>query len=150
MLVAAERLGNPRAMLTVPVPEQFGRFVFACPRSDGLVLIGLTDEPYEGEPADAAEVTDEEERFLLQTISLALDRPLQSEDVVGRYAGLRPLLDSRRGGSAATADLSRRHAASKSTLVRRNHLGADRRPRGRPSFGRSSRGEPFRARSNTL
>ncbi|TMM03954.1 MAG: glycerol-3-phosphate dehydrogenase/oxidase [Actinobacteria bacterium] len=109
VLVAAERLGNPRAMLTVPVPEHFGRFVFACPRSDGLVLIGLTDEPYEGEPADAAEVTDEEERFLLQTISLALDRPLQSEDVVGRYAGLRPLLDSRRGGSAATADLSRRH-----------------------------------------
>ncbi len=109
VLVAAERLGNPRAMLTVPVPEHFGRFVFACPRSDGLVLIGLTDEPYQGEPADAAEVTDEEQRFLLQTISLALERPLESEDVVGCYAGLRPLLDSSRG-SAPTSDLTRRHA----------------------------------------
>ncbi len=110
VLVAAERLGNPRAMLTVPVPGHFGRFVFACPRSDGLVLIGLTDASYEGEPADAPGVTDEEEQFLLQTVSQALDRPLQGEDVVGRYAGLRPLLDSDRGGSTATADLTRRHA----------------------------------------
>jgi glycerol-3-phosphate dehydrogenase len=110
VLVRAEQLGSPRAMLTVPVPGHFGRFVFACPRSDGLVLIGLTDEPYPGEPPDAAPVTDEEERFLLETISLGLDRPLQSEDVVGRYAGLRPLLDSGRGGSTATADLSRSHA----------------------------------------
>jgi glycerol-3-phosphate dehydrogenase len=110
LLVASERLGNPRAMLTVPVPGQFGRFVFACPRSDGLVLIGLTDEPYEGKPPDVPTVTDEEERFLLQTISLALDRPLESEDVIGRYAGLRPLLDSARSGSTITADLSRRHA----------------------------------------
>jgi glycerol-3-phosphate dehydrogenase len=36
----------------------------------------------------------------------ALERPLTRDDVVGAYAGLRPLLDS--GGS--TADLSRRHA----------------------------------------
>jgi glycerol-3-phosphate dehydrogenase len=115
VLVAAERLGNPRAMLTVPVPGHFGRFVFACPRSDGLVLIGLTDEPFEGEPADAPGVTEEEEQFLLQTVSLALDRPLESADVVGRYAGLRPLLDSGRGGSTATADLSRRHAVIEDT-----------------------------------
>jgi glycerol-3-phosphate dehydrogenase len=110
VLVAAERLGNPRAMLTVPVPGHFGRFVFACPRSDGLVLIGLTDEPYDGEPPDAPGVTDEEERFLLETISLALDQPLETADVVGRYAGLRPLLDAGRSAGAATADLSRRHA----------------------------------------
>jgi glycerol-3-phosphate dehydrogenase len=110
VLVAAERLGNPRAMLTVPVPGHFGRFVFACPRSDGLVLIGLTDAPYEGERLDALAVTEEEEKFLLETISLALEKPLRSEDVVGRYAGLRPLLDSGRGASARTADLSRSHA----------------------------------------
>src|SRR5213076_2517656 len=72
------------------------------------VLIGLTDDAYDGESPDEPRVTAEEERFLLETISLALDRPLKREDVVGRYAGLRPLLDSGRGGS--TADLSRRHA----------------------------------------
>jgi glycerol-3-phosphate dehydrogenase len=108
VLVAAERLGNPRAMLTVPLPEHFGRFVFALPRSDGLVLIGLTDQPYEGKPLDAPQVTAEEERFLLETISPALDRPLRGHDVVGRYAGLRPLLDS--GAGRSTADLTRRHA----------------------------------------
>jgi glycerol-3-phosphate dehydrogenase len=97
-------------MLTVPVPDHFGRFVFAVPRADGLVLVGLTDEPYEGEILDSPAVTAEEERFLLQTISLALERPLRSTDVLGRYAGLRPLLDGGLGGSTATADLARRHA----------------------------------------
>jgi glycerol-3-phosphate dehydrogenase len=110
VLVAAERLGSPRAMLTVPVPNHFGRFVFAVPRADGLVLVGLTDEPYDGEIPDSPAVTAEEEQFLLRTISLALERPLKSTDVLGRYAGLRPLLDSGLGGSRATADLSRRHA----------------------------------------
>jgi glycerol-3-phosphate dehydrogenase len=108
VIVAGERLGSPRAMLTVPVPGHFARFVFAVPRHDGLVLIGLTDEPFKGEIPDSPPVSAEEERFLLETISLALDRPLQSGDVLGRYAGLRPLLDSGRNGS--TADLSRRHA----------------------------------------
>jgi glycerol-3-phosphate dehydrogenase len=107
VIVAAERLGSPRAMLTVPVPGHFGRFVFAVPRPDGLVLVGLTDEPYDREIKDSPPVTAEEERFLLQTVSLALGKTLQGGDVVGRYAGLRPLLDS---GGGATADLSRRHA----------------------------------------
>jgi glycerol-3-phosphate dehydrogenase len=108
VIVAAERLGTPRAMLTVPVPGHFGRFVFALPRPDGLVLVGLTDEPHEGEIQDSPPVSAGEERFLLQAVSLALEKPLRADDVLGRYAGLRPLLDSGRGGS--TADLSRRHA----------------------------------------
>jgi glycerol-3-phosphate dehydrogenase len=115
VLVAAERLGNPRAMLGVPVPDHFGRFVFAVPRADGLVLLGLTDEPYDGEIPDSPAVTAAEEQFLLQTISLALERPLRSTDVLGRYAGVRPLLDSGSSASAVTADLSRRHAVIEDT-----------------------------------
>ncbi len=107
VLVGAERLGSPRATVNVAVPGHFGRFVFAVPRQDGLVMVGLTDDPYQGELPDAPEVTPEEERFLLETISLALERPLAGSDVVGRYAGLRPLLD---GGEGETADISRRHA----------------------------------------
>jgi len=107
VLVTAERLGHPRATINVPVPGHFGRFAFAVPRQDGLVMIGLTDAPYQGEIHDAPEVTADEERFLLETVSLALERPLTSEDVVGRFAGLRPLLDS---GHDSTADISRRHA----------------------------------------
>ncbi|UJA20882.1 glycerol-3-phosphate dehydrogenase/oxidase [Thermoleophilia bacterium SCSIO 60948] len=107
LLVPAERLANPRATINVAVPGHFGRFVFAVPRSDGLVLIGLTDDAFNGEIPDAPPVSAEDERFLLETVSLALRDPLGPEDVVGRYAGLRPLLDR---GSGATADLSRRHA----------------------------------------
>jgi glycerol-3-phosphate dehydrogenase len=108
LLVAAERLGDPRAMINVAVPGHFGRFVFAVPRQDGLVMIGLTDDPYHApQIPDAPEVTAEEERFLIETVSLALATPLAEKDVIGRYAGLRPLLDT---GTGATADVSRKHA----------------------------------------
>jgi glycerol-3-phosphate dehydrogenase len=127
VLVAAERLGNPRAMLTVPVPGHFGRYVFAVPRSDGLVLIGLTDEAYDGTVHDEPRVTASEEGFLLETISLALERPLTTEDVVGRYAGLRPLIDSGRSGS--TADLSRGHVRCSRRVACSHDCGAGSEPR---------------------
>jgi glycerol-3-phosphate dehydrogenase len=108
LLVRAERLGRPRAMLGVPLPGHFGRFVFAVPRSDSLVMIGLTDEPFTGQNIpDEPEVPPEEEAFLLGAVSEALEVPLEAADVLGRFAGLRPLLG---GGPQATADLSRRHA----------------------------------------
>ena len=106
LLVPAERLGGPRAALNVPVPGFFGRFVFAVPRPDGLVMIGLTDEPYAGRPPDAPSVSDQEETHLLEIISTALERPLERGDVVGRFAGLRPLVE---GDARSTADLSREH-----------------------------------------
>jgi glycerol-3-phosphate dehydrogenase len=110
LLFGAERLGDPRAAVSVQVPGTIGRFVFALPRPDGLVLAGLTDEPYEGDGIpDAPDVTAGEERFLLETLSRALGRPLAAEDVVGRFAGLRPLLP----GHGATADLSRRHSVTR-------------------------------------
>lgn len=108
LLLPAARLGQPRAMLNVPHPEHFGRFVFAIPRPDGLVMLGLTDEPVDGpERPDAPTVPAEDETFLLSAVSQALDVSLEPADVVGRFAGLRPLLA---GGAATTADLSRRHA----------------------------------------
>jgi glycerol-3-phosphate dehydrogenase len=81
--------------------------VFALPRADGLVAIGLTDVPVEGEPVDDPCPDPAEEAELLEHASAALDARLAPADVVGRYAGLRPLLA---GESLATADLSRRHA----------------------------------------
>ncbi len=109
LLFDGARLGDPAAALNVPVPGHFGRFVFALPRPDGLVLVGLTDEPYDGAIPDVPLVDDAEERFLLDTVSTALERPLTAEDVVGRFAGLRPLLDTG-DGDGSTADVSRRHA----------------------------------------
>ncbi len=111
LLIGADRLGDPAAAINVPVPGSFGRFVFALPRPDGLVLVGLTDEPLPpGELPDVPEVGADEEAFLLATLSRALDRELTPDDVVGRFAGLRPLLEGDDGAEGATADVSRRHA----------------------------------------
>jgi glycerol-3-phosphate dehydrogenase len=116
LLIGGERLGHPRAVVNVRVPGRRGRWVFAIPRSDGLVAIGLTDVPAPGAPADEPRPDPAEEAELLDNASAALDAPLRPDDVVGRYAGLRPLAvaDDRgaaaAGSAVATADLSRRHA----------------------------------------
>jgi glycerol-3-phosphate dehydrogenase len=110
LLVRAQRLGDPRAVVNVKVPGERGRWVFAIPRSDGLVAIGLTDVPAPGEPADEPVPSVEEETELLHVASAALDVPLGPEDVCGRYAGLRPLAAGGEDGPEVTADLSRRHA----------------------------------------
>ncbi len=106
LLIRAERLGDPRAVVNVKVLGERGRWVFAIPRGDGLVAIGLTDVDAPGEPADEPVPSAAEEDELLHRASAALDVPLGPADVVGRYAGLRPLA----AGDGATADLSRRHA----------------------------------------
>ncbi|MDO8184109.1 glycerol-3-phosphate dehydrogenase/oxidase [Conexibacter sp. JD483] len=110
LLVRAELLGEPRAGISAPIPGSGGsRFAFAVPRADGLVLIGITDEPYDGDSIpDAPPVSEADETFLLQSVSRVLERTLTPADVVGRYAGLRPLLAGT--DDEATADLSRRHA----------------------------------------
>jgi glycerol-3-phosphate dehydrogenase len=107
VLVPAARLGDPRAAVNVPVPGERGRWVFALPRSDGLVAVGITDVPASGEPADEPRPDPAEEAELLHRASAALDTPLGPGDVAGRYAGLRPLAAG--GDSTVSADLSRRH-----------------------------------------
>jgi glycerol-3-phosphate dehydrogenase len=110
LLVRAGRLGDPRAVVNVKVPGERGRWVFAIPRGDGLVAIGLTDVDAPGEPDDEPRPDPAEETELLHRASAALDLPLGPDDVAGRYAGLRPLAVTGEGGPEATADLSRRHA----------------------------------------
>lgn len=118
LVVRAASLRWPRAMVTAPVPGHFGRFVFAIPQADDLVLIGLTDEPAPGVDGIAPDVPAEDERFLLDVVNRALRTPLTADDVVGRFAGLRPLLHRTteaqgdapgEGAGAGTADLSRHH-----------------------------------------
>ena len=110
LLVRAERLGDPRALVSVPVPGERGRWVFAIPRGDGLVTLGLTAVPAPGEPADEPRPDPAEEAELLDRVSAGLAVPLTAADVVGRYAGLRPLAVLDDAAEGATADLSRRHA----------------------------------------
>ncbi len=101
-----------RAIVTAPVPGSTSRFVMVLPQlngegADGTVYVGLTDEPVEGPVPDVPTPADSEVGFLLDVVAAAFERPLRRSDVVGSFAGLRPLLDT---GAGATADLSRRHA----------------------------------------
>jgi glycerol-3-phosphate dehydrogenase len=105
--VPAARLGRPRAAVNVPVPGERGRWVFALPRPGDLVAIGLTDVPVE-RPEDEPRPDPAEEAELLAHAGAALAARLEPADVVGRWAGLRPLVAG--GEEDATADLSRRHA----------------------------------------
>jgi glycerol-3-phosphate dehydrogenase len=112
LVLDAGVLGDPRAAVIVPVPGESARWVGATPTGDGRVIVGVTDDEYIGPISDEPEVTPGEEAFLLDTLSSVLQTPLTSADVVGRYAGFRPLLDT---GAGSTADISRRHAIIEST-----------------------------------
>jgi glycerol-3-phosphate dehydrogenase len=107
VVLPAALLGNPTASMTVAVPGERNRYVFALPHPDGLVYVGLTDDPVEGPLPDVPVADEAEIAFLLDTLSRGLERPLSRADVVGSFAGLRPLLA---GVEGRTADLSRRHA----------------------------------------
>lgn len=107
----AAAFGNPTAALTIPIPGEINRFVFAMPEQLGRVYLGLTDEDAPGAIPDVPEPTPQEVQFLLDTVNTALATSLGPGDVVGRYAGLRPLIDT---GSGRTADVSREHAVTES------------------------------------
>jgi glycerol-3-phosphate dehydrogenase len=113
----ATTFGNPVAALTVPIPGEINRFVFAMPEQLGRVYLGLTDEDAPGPIPDVPEPTPAEISFLLDTVNTALDVALTAADVIGAYAGLRPLIDaggaderSMGKGHSRTADVSRDHA----------------------------------------
>src|SRR6185503_14483209 len=101
--------------VVVPVPKD-RRSVFVVPwgGTDGayeFTYIGTTDTDYEGslddpqcEPADV--------EYLLKAINFSVTSPLTEADILGTWAGLRPLVKS--ASSGRTADLSRRHQVARS------------------------------------
>lgn len=107
LVLRAEALDSPKVAINLLLPGTLNRFVFANPRPDGTVLVGLTDDAVDA-IEDEPPVTEADERFLLEMLSTGLSRPVTSDDVIGRFAGLRPLL----GGDdeSSSADISRRHA----------------------------------------
>ena len=81
------------------------RMLFVIPWLDA-VIVGTTDETYEGD-LDTPSVTDPDRDYVLSSLNSAFALELTATDIVGAYAGLRPLIASKQG---ATADLSRRHS----------------------------------------
>ncbi|OBK21042.1 glycerol-3-phosphate dehydrogenase [Mycobacterium asiaticum] len=107
----AGAFGNPTAALTIPIPGELNRFVFAMPEQLGRIYLGLTDEDAPGAIPDVPEPSSAEVSFLLDTVNTALGTAVSTSDVIGSYAGLRPLIDT---GTGRTADVSRDHAVFES------------------------------------
>src|SRR4051794_112855 len=106
LVVDLARVGGLAGTLNVPVPGQDGRWVFAIAQRNGRAYVGITDEPLDGPLPDVPQPPESDIMYLFETLSAALEVPLGREDVLGAYAGLRPLIEA----DGHTADLSREHA----------------------------------------
>ncbi|MGI8710791.1 MAG: glycerol-3-phosphate dehydrogenase/oxidase [Acidimicrobiales bacterium] len=100
-----EKIRNDIAVV-VPVSHD-RRSVFVVPWGD-LTYIGTTDTDYDG-PLDDPPVTRADVDYLLGALHFT---GITDRDVVGAWAGLRPLVKS--AASGRTADLSRRHRVTPS------------------------------------
>ncbi|MEU3651185.1 glycerol-3-phosphate dehydrogenase/oxidase [Lentzea sp. NPDC034063] len=105
LVIDARAAGITGTALTIPVPGEHNRFAFVLPQANGRAYLGLTDVPVDDIP-DVPAVPESDVDFLLATASHVLQRNLTRDDVIGSYAGLRPLLQA----EGQTADLSRHHA----------------------------------------
>jgi len=80
------------------------RVVFAIPFEQDFTLIGTTDTDYDGDPA-WVKPRAEEQAYLLDAVNRFLRVPVEAEDIVWRYSGVRPLLaDHHRAASQVTRD----------------------------------------------
>jgi glycerol-3-phosphate dehydrogenase len=80
------------------------RVVFVLPFEDRFSLIGTTDVPFEGDPADVR-IDEEETAYLCAAVSRYFEKPVVPDQVVWSYAGVRPLYDDAKlDASAVTRD----------------------------------------------
>jgi len=85
--------------------------VFAVPWIDGgFTYVGTTDTDFSG-PLEDPFITGDEVDVLLAHLNPSITTPIESGDVVGSWAGLRPLLKG--APDAKTADLSRHHRVTR-------------------------------------
>ncbi|MBW3650266.1 MAG: glycerol-3-phosphate dehydrogenase/oxidase [Actinobacteria bacterium] len=90
------------AVLPVPADR---RSIFIVPWGD-RVYVGTTDTDYDGD-LDDPKVFPEDVTYILAALNQFVTHKVSEADVVGTWAGLRPLVRNER--SVRTADLSRRH-----------------------------------------
>jgi glycerol-3-phosphate dehydrogenase len=93
-----------RTAAVLPVPHE-RRTIFVVPWGD-FTYAGTTDTDYDG-PLDDPQCTAADIAYVLDALNASLTQPLSQHDIVGTWAGLRPLVRAAR--SERTADLSRRH-----------------------------------------
>lgn len=110
LVLASSTLGNSPVGIALPVPNHFGRFVFTMPQPDGLTYVGITDVEAGAEIPDVPQASEDEIQWILDILSDGLSQPITRDQVLGTYAGLRPLIaaDDRASGKSS-ADISREH-----------------------------------------
>jgi glycerol-3-phosphate dehydrogenase len=79
------------------------RIVFVLPFEDDYALIGTTDVDYDGDPA-RVHITADEKRYLLDCVHTYFTREIGEADIVGSFAGVRPLYDD---GSSRAQETTR-------------------------------------------
>jgi glycerol-3-phosphate dehydrogenase len=86
------------------VPAGEGRTIFVLPWL-GQTLIGTTDTDHDG-PAVHVQPSDAEVTYLLEAVNAFFSTTLDFGDIVGAYAGVRPLISS--GDPRKSVDISRK------------------------------------------
>jgi glycerol-3-phosphate dehydrogenase len=86
------------------VPAGAGRTIFALPWL-GRTLIGTTDNDYEG-PLEHVQPAAEDVEYLLDAVNAFFGSSLQSSDLTGAFAGVRPLIST--GDPKKSVDISRK------------------------------------------
>jgi glycerol-3-phosphate dehydrogenase len=100
-----------RSVFVVPWPARGGdgdpgQFPDGATGDGRVTYIGTTDTDYDGD-VDDPQCTPDDVAYLLEAINHAISEPIEVSDVLGTWAGLRPLV--RDASNSRTADLSRRH-----------------------------------------
>ena len=83
--------------------------LFLIPWGDKWI-VGTTDTPYEGDRAEPC-ATREDVQYILDQANRVLEPKLRADDIIGVYAGLRPLVANNK--SATTTKLSREHTVDR-------------------------------------
>ena len=78
------------------------RVVFVIPYEGAFSLVGTTDVPHEGDPAQAR-CTDEEAAYLCAAVGRQFRRAPRPEEIVWRFSGVRPLRDDGAGDPSAVS-----------------------------------------------
>lgn len=79
-----------------------GRVVFVIPYEGAFSLVGTTDVPHDGDPAEAR-CTDEEAAYLCEAVGRQFRRAPKPDEIVWRFSGVRPLHDDGAGDPSAVS-----------------------------------------------
>ncbi len=93
----------------IPVPKD-KRSLFIVPWGE-MAYVGTTDTDYDG-PLDDPQCTPDDIAYVLRALNASVTTGVTEHDILGTWAGLRPLVKS--ASSGRTADLSRRHKVARS------------------------------------